>query len=113
METAEEFLRQAVKNSSVENTDKSVTNDKTVSATLTCISQTENKLESADCDNSKDNAKDLSSGNTPSTSETGAASSEKNDAVVNDAKPCVIETSTETCNIGLDLASPEKRGVKR
>ncbi|XP_045167416.1 AN1-type zinc finger protein 3 homolog [Mercenaria mercenaria] len=106
MEKAEELLRQAVKNSSVDNTEKSMTTEKTVPTTVTCTTQT--MANSVECDSSKDNKKDLSVVIAPSTSDNGAASNEKNEAVVKDSQPCTTESE-----IVSDSASPDKRGVKR
>lgn len=115
MEKAEELLRQAVKNSSVDNTEKSVSNtdkllptERSISATVSCTSQTDNTANSAGSDNCKDNVKDLSIITAPSTSDLGAPSNENTETVSKDSKP----SETESSNVP-DLASPDKRGVKR
>ncbi|XP_060553132.1 AN1-type zinc finger protein 3-like [Ruditapes philippinarum] len=115
MEKAEEFLRQAVKNSSVDNTDKSVNNtdkllttERSISATVTCTSQTDNMANSAGSDSCKDIVKDLSIVTAPSTSDLSVTSNENTENLDKDSKPCETESSKVP-----DLASPDKRGVKR
>ncbi|KAL4238795.1 zinc finger domain-containing protein [Mactra antiquata] len=116
MEKAEELIRQAVKNSSVDNTDKSTASDNinisSVSST-TCsnTSQSTVKPESivnpAECDNcSKTCEDDSKSTITQSTSDNDVASNVDHKL----SNKCETSNSTDSLQ---DLASPEKRGIKR
>lgn len=81
---------------------------------VTCATQNsmkaDNKVDTADCDHSKDNITDLRVVIAPSTSDNGAAASKKCVTVVEVSKHC---EATESNNVVQELASPDKRGVKR
>lgn len=114
MEKAEELIRQAVKNSSVENTDISPASDNiNISSVSSCLTQNSVKSETVvnppDCDSCKtiDGSKDTKTVTSQSTSDNDVASNVENN--VNKSK-CGSSNSSDSLQ---DLASPEKRGVKR